>query len=102
SFLINNLSPLITSSITLVAMLIVMFSINVRFALIICCIIPLLAILIRKSTKKLKKDWKEVKENESSAMSVINEVLGALRLVKSFGKEDSESHRFTRRADKAI
>ena len=102
SFLINNLSPLITSSITLVAMLIVMFSINMQFALIICCILPLLVLLIRKSTKKLKKDWKVVKENESRAMSVINEALGALRLVKSFGKEESESQRFTRRADKAI
>lgn len=102
AFLINNLSPLITSSVTLVTMLVVMFTINAEFALIIVSIIPVLIILIRRSSAKLKKGWKAVKQNESSAMSVVNEVLSALRVVKSFGREDSESERFSDRSEKTI
>lgn len=102
TLLINNISPLITSSVTLVAMLAVMFSINATFSLMLLGVIPPLALLIRKSSAKLKRQWKAVKKSESMAMSVINEVLGAIRVVKSFGKEDAEAERFTSRASETV
>jgi len=79
-----------------------MFIINWHFALITCSIIPPMIFLTRISTKKLKKDWKEVKEYESNAMSVIQEVLTSLRVVKAFGQEDGESMRFMAKADRAM
>ena len=102
SLLISNLSPLLSSCITLIAMISVMFFINWRFAAIAICIMPPLFLLIRLSTKRLRKDWVQVKEDESSAISVVHEVLGALRVVKAFGQEEGEGQRFTSRADKAV
>jgi ATP-binding cassette subfamily B protein len=102
TLIIGNLSPILNSSITLVGMIIIMFTINWHFALITCFIIPPMVMLTRISTKKLKKDWKKVKEYESNAMSIIQEVLGAIRVVKAFGQEDGESERFMAKADRAM
>jgi ATP-binding cassette, subfamily B, bacterial len=102
TFIIGNLSPILTSIITLTGMIIIMFSISWHFALITAAIIVPMVVLTRLSTKKLKKDWKKVKENESNAMSVIQEVLSSLRVVKAFGQEDGESERFMSKADIAM
>lgn len=102
TFLISNLSPIITSFVTLVAMIGVMFTIHAHFAWIVIAMIPLLVFLTRKSTAILKKDWKTVKKDESSAMSVVNEVLSSILVVKSFGKEDEERDRFMGRANRAV
>ncbi|QMU31262.1 ABC transporter ATP-binding protein [Adhaeribacter radiodurans] len=102
TLIIGNLSPILTSCITLVGMIVIMFTINSRFALITCSIIPPMIFLTRISTKKLKKDWKKVKEYESNAMSVVQEVLTSLRVVKAFGQEEGESNRFMAKADIAM
>ncbi len=102
SFLIDQVAPLISSFITLFSMIVIMFFINWHFAVISLCVIPPLFILLRLSTKRLNKDWKKVKENESLAMSVVHEVLNSLRVVKAFGQEDNEGQRFINKADEAI
>ena len=102
SFLIGSLSPLISSLLTLVSMIGVMLFINWRFAVIAVGVMPPLFLLLRLSTKRLKKGWQKVKEDESLAMSVVHEVLGSLRVVKAFGQEDHEGARFTSRSNKAV
>lgn len=102
AFIMNQLPTLITSFITLASMIVVMFLINVDFAFIAVCMLPLLFLLTRLSTKVLRKDWYKVKDAESGAMSVIHEVLTSLRVVKSFGQEENEGQRFNNRADEAV
>jgi ATP-binding cassette subfamily B protein len=101
-FLIDQASPLVSSFITLFAMIAIMFLINWHFAIISLCVIPPLFIITRLSTKRIKIYWKKVKEDESRAMSVIHEVLSSLRVVKAFGQEDNENKRFVNKADEAI
>ncbi|MEI6948731.1 ABC transporter ATP-binding protein [Paraflavisolibacter sp. H34] len=102
TFLISNFSALVSACITLLAMVLVLFYINPRFALIALCVAPPLVGLMRLSTARLRKGWKQVKEEESKAMSVVNEVLGALRLVKAFGQESGEAERFSHQAQAAV
>ncbi|GAA4013925.1 ABC transporter ATP-binding protein [Hymenobacter fastidiosus] len=102
TLIIENLSPILSSFITLTGMIVVMLNINWHFAIIACSVIPPMAILIRFSSKKLKKEWQKVKENESNAMSVIQEVLTSLRVVKAFGQENGESGRFMSKTDMAM
>lgn len=102
AFIMSQLPNLITSFITLISMIIVMFVINVDFAIIAICILPILFILTKLSTKLLRKDWYKVKDAESSAISVVHEVLSSLRVVKSFGQEENEEKRFSQRADTAV
>ena len=102
SLLLSQLSPLISSFITLVSMIAIMLAINWKFALIATCMIPPLVFLTRLSTRRLKKDWYKVKDAESIAMSVIHEVLSSLRVVKAFGQEDNEQLRFSTSSDIAV
>ncbi len=101
SLMMGNLTALISSFVSLCTMVAVMFTINWRFALISLCVIPLLLLITRESTKR-QKGWKKVKEDESKAMSVVHEVLSSLRVVKAFGQEDYESQRFINRSSAAI
>lgn len=102
TFIIGNLSPVLSSFITLVGMIVIIFIINWRFALIVCFLIPPIVFLIRYSTGKLKDDWKKVMESESNAMAVVHEVLGSLRIVKAFAQEEMESSRFMAKSDIAM
>lgn len=102
SFLVEQLTPLITSFITLISMIVVMFLINWSFAVIALCIIPPLFFLTRLSSRLLRKDWYKVKDAESGAMSVLHEVLSSLRVVKAFGQEVNEGERFLDRSNIAV
>ena len=102
SFLIGNISPLISSSVTLLSMIGVMFMINWHFATVALCVIPPLFFLTRISAKRLKKDWIKVKNDESHAIAVVHEVLGSLRVVKAFGQESHEEIRFTNQSKIAV
>jgi ATP-binding cassette subfamily B protein len=102
TLLINNLIPLITAFVTLIAMTAVMFFINWRFALIALCIIPPLLFLVRASKSRLRRNWDSVKGEESRAMSVLHEVLSSLRVVKAFGQEKEEEKRFFNQARRAV
>ena len=102
ALILNHLPTLISAFITLLSMIIVMFMINVDFAIIALCVLPPLFILTRLSTKLLRKDWYKVKNAESDAISVIHEVLSSLRVVKSFGQEDNEEKRFINHANQAV
>jgi ATP-binding cassette subfamily B protein len=102
TFIISNFSSLVSAFITLIAMAIVMFHINWHFALISLAVMPPLVIIMRMSTQRLRKGWKQVKESESKAMSVVNEALNSLRIVKAFGQEEGEEERFNSSAQLAV
>jgi ATP-binding cassette subfamily B protein len=91
---IDGIIPLFTAIITLIAMLVVIALINAPIALIAIVISPILILLNRLYSRPLRQKWKQVKRTESSALSIIQEVLGAIRVVKAFGKEDHEHERF--------
>jgi ATP-binding cassette subfamily B protein len=102
SFLLGQLSPLINSTVTLIAMITIMFMINWSFAVICLCVIPPLFYLTRLSSRRLRKDWYKVKDAESGVLSVLHEVLGSLRIVKAFGQEENEGERFLDRSNLAV
>jgi ATP-binding cassette, subfamily B, bacterial len=100
--ILGNIIPLISSVISLVGMVAIMFYINWRFAAIALCVLPPLAILTKISSRKMRRDWDKVKAEESSAVSVVNEVLNSVRIVKAFGQEYNEAKRFETKADQAV
>ena len=90
--------PLISSAFTLLAMLYVTLKIDWQLALVAMVISPVLFLISKVYRPRLRRGSREVKKLEKSAMGVVQEVLGALRVVKAFGKEDHERHRFVRRS----
>ena len=94
--------PFITAGITLVAMISVISAIDWQLALIALTISPILYFLTQSSRARLRARWTEVKEVESSVMSVVQETLGALRVVKAFGRENQQKQRYLDRSKKSL
>jgi ATP-binding cassette subfamily B protein len=94
--------PLVTSVFTLVVMLVVIAAIDWQLALVALAVAPVLFVLTHLCGRRLKKRAKELKNAESTALGVIQEVLAALRVVKAFGQEDREQDRFVRHSDRGM
>ncbi len=67
-----------------------------RLTLMIVVMTPLLAVVIRKFSKRLRKAGRRALENWSRMLAVINETLIGARVVKAYSAEGFERRRFTR------
>jgi len=99
NMVVINLLPVVSALFTLVSVFVVIVGINAELALIALATTPFLAVLSRRSKKQMRRHYRESKRLESSAMGVVHEVLGNARVVKAFGREDSEHGRFLRWGD---
>jgi ATP-binding cassette subfamily B protein len=96
--LIDGIIPIITSSLTLAGMIYISARINWQLALVALAISPVLYLVSHSWGPRLRSEWLEFYNQQSSAMSVVQEVLGALRVVKAFGQEEREHERFVRQS----
>ena len=69
-----------------------------QLALIAVVVSPLLFFLSRIYRPRMRSQSLQAKKLESSALAVVQEALGALRVVKAFGQEARETDRFVRRS----
>ncbi|HZQ25002.1 MAG TPA: ABC transporter ATP-binding protein [Terriglobales bacterium] len=95
---IQGIVPLLTAMLTLFGMIYVSARIDLQLALVALVITPILFLLSLACSRLVRKRSRRIKELDSSAMSVIQEVLGAVRVIKAFGQEDREHERFVRRS----
>jgi ATP-binding cassette subfamily B protein len=93
SFITSGLLSALINSITLVGMVGVMFYLNWRFTLIALSVAPPLFALVYTYTRRIKKASREVRKKEGEIVSVIQEVLSSIRVVKAFAREDYEERR---------
>lgn len=93
-----GITPFITAAFMLVGMFVVTARIDWQLALIALAIAPVLFFITHFSGSHLRTRWTKAKELESSALSVIQETLASLRVVKAFAQEDRENERFAHRS----
>lgn len=93
SFITSNLLGIMTNCLTLVGMIIVMLYVNWRFTLIALSVAPVLFLLVYIYTRRIKKASREVKKKEGEIVSVVQEVLSSIRVVKAFAREAYEQKR---------
>ena len=84
SFIASGLLGALVDSLTLVGMVGVMFYINWRFTLIALSVAPVLFAVVYSYTRRIKKASREVRKKEGEMVSVIQEVLTSIRVVKAF------------------
>jgi ATP-binding cassette subfamily B protein len=94
--------PLLTSAFTLLAMVTIITLIDWQLALVALGVAPILYLLSHIYGRRLRRQAKELSKVESSAMSVIQEVLTAIRVVKAFGQEEREQDRFVERSNEGM
>ena len=85
---------MLVNSLTLVGMIGVMLYINWRFTLIALSIAPALFVVVYTFTRRIKQASRAVRKKESELVSVVQEVLTSVRVVKAFAREDFEVSRF--------
>ena len=98
---INGITPFISAGSMLIGMILVTASIDFQLALVALAVSPIIAFLTHQVRKKLREQWHNVKKLESSALKIVKETLGSLRVVKAFGQEHSEHRRFVSEANKS-
>ena len=94
--------PVATSAATVVAMVGVSAYVDWQLTLVALAIAPALLLLSQGVKGRLRRQWMLHKDREAAAMGVVQEVLGALRVVKAFGQERREVGRFRRHAEGAV
>src|SRR5437870_1474812 len=90
---LTGLLDALINSLTLVGMLAVMFYINWRFTLIALSVAPVLFAVVFTYTRRIKQAAREVRKKEGELVSIIQEVLSSIRVVKAFAREDYEQRR---------
>jgi ATP-binding cassette subfamily B protein len=93
TFITSSLLDALVDVLTLLGMVGVMAYINWRFTLIALSIAPPLAVVVFVYTRNIKKASREVRKKEGEIVSVIQEVLTSIRVVKAFAREDYEQRR---------
>jgi subfamily B ATP-binding cassette protein MsbA len=89
-------------SMLLVGMGSLMFYLDWRFTLIALSILPVLSLVVFTLTRRIKRASRDVRRREADLMSTMQEVLSSIRLVKAFGREDHERHRFEHESEKIV
>jgi ATP-binding cassette subfamily B protein len=96
--LIDGLIPAATALLTIASMLYVTVRIDWQLGLVALAISPVLMLVLKVSRARFRRQSHEIKELESSALRVSQEVLTTLRVVKAFGQESREHERFVLRS----
>jgi ATP-binding cassette subfamily B protein len=95
---IQGMVPLLTAVFTLAGMIIVTAKMDAELAVVALLITPVLFLLSLGCGRIVRKRSQTIKGLDSSAMSVIQEVIGSIRVIKAFGQEGREHARFVRRS----
>jgi ATP-binding cassette subfamily B protein len=100
--LIDGFIPLASALLTALAVVVVTAWLNWQLALVTLVVAPILYFITGRFGRRLRGRWYDVKDIESSAMSVVQEALSGGRVVKSFGREEYEQGRFIDRASRRL
>lgn len=99
---IQGLVPLMTAVFTLIGMIVVTARMDLLLSIVALLITPILFLLSLGCSRIVRQRSQIIKELDSSAMSVIQEVIGSIRVIKAFGQETREHDRFVRRSAKRM
>ncbi|HUE02170.1 MAG TPA: ABC transporter ATP-binding protein [Bryobacteraceae bacterium] len=93
SFIASGLLGALINVVTLVGMVGVMFYLNWRFTLIALSVAPVLFVIVYTYTRRIKQAARAVRKKEGEIVSVIQEVLSSMRVVKAYAREEYEQSR---------
>jgi ATP-binding cassette, subfamily B, bacterial len=102
NILVDGAIPFVSAAVTLVTMWIVTARLDRSLALVALAVSPPLFFLSRAYRPRMRRQSRQVKKLESSALAVVQETLGALRVVKAFGQEARETGRFVHRSQEGV
>ena len=89
----------IQNALVVIGTSIIMFWVDWKFGLAILAAFPLIALVIRSYAVLLQRALRTVRRREGDLWSMAQEVLGSMRLVQAYGRENYEGRRFATGAE---
>ena len=99
---VDGVLPSFTSVLTFGSMIFTVLLMNWQLALVALTAGPAVFLATRAYRPRLRRQAREIRKLESSALSVVHEVLGAARVVKAFGQEQREEARFVGKSNEGM
>jgi ATP-binding cassette subfamily B protein len=99
---VDGVIPFIATGLTVFGMIYIIAVLDWQLAVVAVAISPILYIGARTFNPRLRNQWGQIWHLESSAFSVVQEALSALRVVKAFGQEKREQDRFVRHSSESF
>ena len=84
------------NAITFISVMLILFSINASFTLILLCVTPVTGYLTYRLAGKVKPAFAAIREQFSRLNSVVQENISGNRVVKAFAREEYEIYKFSR------
>ena len=102
SFASSSILNILVDCFTVIGMLGVMFYLEWDFTLIALSVTPLLAILVYRFKHVVKKTTHEVRKKQSEVVSVVEEGLTSIRVVKAFARGEYEEERLREKSLESV
>jgi ATP-binding cassette, subfamily B, bacterial len=99
---VDGLIPFVAAGLTVAGMIYIIALLDLQLALVAIAVTPVLYLGARTFNSRLRNQWTDIMHVESSAFSVVQEALSALRVVKAFGQEEREQQRFFRHSNEGF
>jgi ATP-binding cassette subfamily B protein len=99
---VSGLVPIATGACMIAGLLATTAWVDPTLAAIALVVVPVLVGLTEYYRRRVRAGWAELRTLDASSISVLQEVLGALRVVKAFGQERREEQRYLAHAQSAM
>src|SRR5215510_8866489 len=102
SLISQVLLGMLVNVLTLFGMVVVMLYLNLAFTVIALLVAPALFFVVYHYTHRIKNASRAMRRQEGEVVSVLEEVLSSIRVVKAFAREDYEQKRFERESRESV
>jgi subfamily B ATP-binding cassette protein MsbA len=92
-FISQSLLKILIDGLTITGMLAVMFALNWNFTLVALTVTPLLGLFVYRLRAVVKRATHDVRRRQSEMVSIVQEGLGSIRVVKAFAQGAFERRR---------
>lgn len=95
NFLTGQGKAMIINVVALVVLMIIMFCVNWRLALLVVIPMPIAAVLAQKAMRKIGGLYNKWWRKTCGSSKYLNDIISGQRVVKSYGSENREAERYT-------
>ena len=92
--ILGSVQMLLSAVISMVLYLAMLFYLNVKLTIFVLCMLPLVAVVISGLSRRLKRKSQRVQEMNSQLVSLTDETIGGLKVIKAYTAIDFSNSRF--------
>lgn len=91
---LNSIQALLTAVVSMTLYLTMLLYLNLKLTIFVLCMLPLVALIISGLSRRLKRESKTVQEMNSRLISLTDETIGGLKVIKAYTAIEFSNKRF--------